>query len=66
VISGGPGNVTLLLRELKSGKRAKLGQLLELVYPDLRRLAAQQFRAERPGRVLQPTAAPIFSEPPPG
>ena len=56
MISGGPGNVTLLLRELKSGKRAKLGQLLELVYPDLRRLAAQQFRAERPGHVLQPTA----------
>ena len=56
VASGAPGNVTLLLRELKSGKRAKLGPLLELVYPDLRRLAAQQFRAERPGHVLQPTA----------
>jgi RNA polymerase sigma-70 factor (ECF subfamily) len=50
------GRVTLLLRELKSGDRAKLEQLLELVYPDLRRLAGHHFRAERPGHLLQPTA----------
>jgi RNA polymerase sigma-70 factor (ECF subfamily) len=50
------GKVTLLLRQLKSGDRTKFEQLLELVYPDLRRLAGHHFRAERPGHVLQPTA----------
>jgi RNA polymerase sigma-70 factor, ECF subfamily len=50
------GNVTLLLRQLKSGDRTKFDQLLELVYPNLRRLAGHHFRAEGPGHVLQPTA----------
>jgi len=50
------GNVTLLLRELKAGDRTKFAQLVEVVYPDLRRLARHHFRAERPGHVLQPTA----------
>jgi RNA polymerase sigma factor (TIGR02999 family) len=48
--------VTLLLRQLRSGDRSKLDQLLELAYPDLRRVAHHQFRAERFGHVLQPTA----------
>jgi RNA polymerase sigma-70 factor (ECF subfamily) len=50
------GEVTLLLRQLKSGDRSKLDHLLELAYPSLRRLANHQFRAERFGHVLQPTA----------
>jgi RNA polymerase sigma factor (TIGR02999 family) len=50
------GEVTLLLRQLKSGDRSKLDHLLELAYPSLRRLATHQFRAERLGHVLQPTA----------
>jgi len=45
-----------LLRELKAGGRTKFAQLVEVVYPDLRRLARHHFRAERPGHVLQPTA----------
>lgn len=50
------GNVTVLLRQLRSGDRTSLEQLLELVYPDLRRLAQRHFLGERPGHVLQPTA----------
>jgi RNA polymerase sigma factor (TIGR02999 family) len=50
------GTVTVLLRQLQAGDRTKFDQLLELVYPDLRRLAGHHFRAESPGHVLQPTA----------
>src|SRR5436190_101683 len=50
------GDITLLLRQLQSGDRTKFEQLLELVYPDLQRLARHHFRGERPGHVLQPTA----------
>lgn len=49
-------NVTELLRALRSGDRTKFDALLDLVYPDLRRLAARHFRAEGLGHVLQPTA----------
>jgi RNA polymerase sigma factor (TIGR02999 family) len=49
-------NVTFLLRQLRSGDRAILDQLTELIYPELRRLAARRFQAERTGHTLQPTA----------
>lgn len=49
-------NVTLLLRQLRSGGFATRNLLAELIYPELRRTAERQFRAERPGHTLQPTA----------
>lgn len=51
-----PGDVTVLLQQLKSGDRAAESQLLELVYPRLRRIAGQYLRRERSGHTLQPTA----------
>jgi RNA polymerase sigma factor (TIGR02999 family) len=45
------------LREGDSRTRAEaLQQVLDLLYPELRRLAAHLMRRERPGHTLQPTA----------
>jgi RNA polymerase sigma factor (TIGR02999 family) len=41
---------------LAGGEPHAAGQLLPLVYDELRRLAAQQLAAEKPGGTLQPTA----------
>jgi RNA polymerase sigma-70 factor, ECF subfamily len=51
-----PGDVTLLLRQVKAGDSAAESRLLELVYPQLRRIARQHLRRERTGHTLQPTA----------
>ncbi len=51
-----PGNVTVLLRQMQSGDGVALDRLMELVYPDLRRIARAHFREERRERLLQPTA----------
>ena len=51
-----PGEVTLLLKELKLGNKDALGQLVPLVYRELRLLAARYLQAERTGHTLQPTA----------
>jgi RNA polymerase sigma factor (TIGR02999 family) len=48
--------ITELLKGLQSGDGATLNQLIPLVYKDLRRIAARQFRHERPDHTLQPTA----------
>jgi RNA polymerase sigma factor (TIGR02999 family) len=45
-----------LLRRLQGGDRTAFPALVELVYPDLRKLARGLLRSERPGHVLQPTA----------
>jgi RNA polymerase sigma factor (TIGR02999 family) len=50
------GAVTLLLRQIRSIDSSSLERLVELIYPELRRLARGQLRRERPGHVLQPTA----------
>ena len=52
----GPGDVTLLLADLKRGDKNALGKLVPLVYGELRRLAGHYMRAERGGHTLQPTA----------
>ena len=49
-------SVTALLGEWSRGNQAALDQLLPLVYPELRRIAARQLRRERPDHTLQPTA----------
>src|SRR5262245_3476008 len=51
-----PGEVTVLLRQLGAGDRSALDRLVELIYPELRRLARRHLRDERAGHVLQPTA----------
>ena len=48
--------VTQILSAIEKGDPRALGQLLPLVYDELRRLAAQQLAQEKAGQTLQPTA----------
>jgi RNA polymerase sigma factor (TIGR02999 family) len=48
--------VTELLKCWRQGDSTALEKLLPLVYDELRRIAAQQLRRERPNHTLQPTA----------
>lgn len=48
--------LTRLLRDWADGRADALPRLMELVYPELRRIAAQHLSRERPGHTLQPTA----------
>jgi len=50
------GDVTLLLGQLRAGKQDVAGQLVPLIYEELRRIAGAQMRRERPGHTLQATA----------
>ena len=50
------GEITRLLRLLHSGDRGVEAQLIELIYGELRRIAAVRMRSERPGHTLTPTA----------
>ncbi|MCI0684004.1 MAG: ECF-type sigma factor [Gemmataceae bacterium] len=49
-------DVTRILAAVQQGDRHVAGQLLPLVYEELRRLAAQRMAQEAPGQTLQPTA----------
>jgi RNA polymerase sigma factor (TIGR02999 family) len=49
-------SITALLGDWSRGDPGALDQLLPLVYAELRRIAARQFRNERAGHTLQPTA----------
>jgi len=49
-------DVTHLLDAAAAGDRQAAGQLLPLVYDELRRLAAQKLAHEKPGQTLQATA----------
>jgi RNA polymerase sigma factor (TIGR02999 family) len=51
-----PGEVTQLLARLRRGDKAAEEKLVPLIYGELRRLAGNYFRGERPGHTLQPTA----------
>ena len=51
-----PGDVTLLLAEMRAGREEALSRLIPLLYSELRRLAARCMRQERAGHTLQPTA----------
>ncbi|QQS34446.1 MAG: sigma-70 family RNA polymerase sigma factor [Acidobacteriota bacterium] len=53
---GNRSDVTLLLRQMTDGSRSAPDRLLELVYDDLRRLAAAYMQNERPDHTLQATA----------
>jgi RNA polymerase sigma factor (TIGR02999 family) len=49
-------DVTRILNAIEQGDPRAAGQLLPLVYDELRRLAAQKLTQENPGQTLQPTA----------
>src|SRR5262245_23806075 len=50
------GEVTRLLIAWNEGDQAAVERLMPLVYAELRRIAERQFRRERAGHTLQPTA----------
>lgn len=54
--AGADGSITYLLAEFSQGNRNVEGELAELVYADLRRLAARYMRRERGNHTLQATA----------
>lgn len=49
-------DVTQLLQALDGSSSAAADELLDLIYHDLRRIAAQKLAREAPGQTLQPTA----------
>ena len=51
-----PGEVTRILQAWGKGDQQALDQLMPLVYGELRRIARQRLRRERPDHTLQPTA----------
>jgi RNA polymerase sigma factor (TIGR02999 family) len=70
-----PATVRQLMAEFRSGRPEAANHLVELFYPELRRLAAKQMKQERRDHTWQPTAlvnelylelARIKALPPPG
>jgi len=55
-MSANSSEISLLLDQYRAGQTEALGKLMELVYDDLRRLAAWQLQTERFDHSLQPTA----------
>ena len=55
-MAGNTREVTLLLKQLRTGDREAASKLMAAVYPELRQVAARAMRQERPGHTLQPTA----------
>jgi RNA polymerase sigma factor (TIGR02999 family) len=51
-----PRSITQLLIEWRSGDQTALDELMPLVYDELRRMARNYMRGERPGHTLQTTA----------
>lgn len=51
-----PGDITHLLQRIEQGDAHAAGQLMPLVYGELRRIAAARMAGESPGHTLQPTA----------
>jgi RNA polymerase sigma factor (TIGR02999 family) len=49
-------DATRILSAIEQGDPSAAGQLLPLVYDELRKLAAQRLNQEKPGQTLQPTA----------
>jgi RNA polymerase sigma factor (TIGR02999 family) len=51
-----PETVARLMSGLRRGEPGTAGHLVEVLYPELRRLAAAKMNAEKPGHTWQPTA----------
>lgn len=49
-------DITMLLARARQGDSQAASTLIEVTYPELRRLAASYLRRERPDHTLQPTA----------
>jgi len=49
-------DVTRILSAIEQGDSKAAGELLPLVYEELRKLAASKMANEAPGQTLQPTA----------
>ena len=49
-------NITQIMSRIEAGDSAASGQLLPLVYDELRKLAAARLNSEKPGQTLQATA----------
>jgi len=54
--SGGPKEITILLKAWGAGDQSALNRLTPLVYDELRRMARRYMRKERAGNTLQTTA----------
>jgi RNA polymerase sigma factor (TIGR02999 family) len=52
----GTSNVAQLMASFRKGDKAAAGKLVEMFYPELRRLAAARMRSERTEHTLQATA----------
>jgi len=55
-VASSSAEITVLLKKVAEGDRDAAGQLVPLVYDELRRLAARCLRRERPDHTLQATA----------
>ena len=53
--AGAPATIRQLMIDLRSGKPDAADRLIELFYPELRRMAAARMRRERPDHTWQPT-----------
>ena len=47
--------ITALLRQIRTGDRSAENRLMEVIYPELNRLAKQVLVRETPGHSLEPT-----------
>jgi RNA polymerase sigma-70 factor (ECF subfamily) len=56
VAAGSDDAITVLLKAWSGGDAGALPRLVDLVYPELHRIAARHLARERPGHTLQPTA----------
>jgi RNA polymerase sigma factor (TIGR02999 family) len=54
--TGGPAEITVLLKAWGAGDHSALNRLTPLVYDELRRMARRYMRKERAGNTLQTTA----------
>jgi RNA polymerase sigma factor (TIGR02999 family) len=50
-----PDAVARLMADFRKGDKAAANRLIELLYPELRKLAAAKMKGERPGHTWQPT-----------
>jgi len=51
-----PGDITMLIRASATGRPEDTDRLMAAIYDDLKRLAANQLKQERPEHTLHPTA----------
>ncbi len=55
-VSGANKSVGDLIAQVRQGIHGAVGELMEALYPELRRLAAAKMKAERTDHTWQPTA----------